>query len=68
MKKLALISIMTAALAVLLGAAASAAAAETVIYKDYTVPGVTFGWQTVVNNDVTVPGDARTFNSYNQPS
>ncbi|MBS1856356.1 MAG: hypothetical protein JST11_13400 [Acidobacteria bacterium] len=27
-----------------------------------------FSWQTVVNNGVTVPGDTRTFNSYNQPS
>ena len=27
-----------------------------------------FDWQTVVNNGVTVPGDTRTFNSYNQPS
>ena len=70
MKKFALILIMTAALAVAIGAAASAAAAETVVYKDYTVPGVTFGWQTVVNNGVKVPveGDNRKFNSYNPPS
>ena len=27
-----------------------------------------FDWQVVVNNGVTVPGDARKFNSYNQPS
>ena len=68
MKKFALIVITTAALAVLLGAAAAAAAAETVVYKDYTVPGVTFGWQTVVNNGVYAPGDPRKFNSYNPPS
>ncbi len=69
MKKLALISIMTAALAVLLGAAASTAAAE-IIYHDYTVSGVVFEWQTVVNNGVKVPveGDNRKFNSYNPPS
>lgn len=29
---------------------------------------VTFVWKTVVNNNVTVPGDTRKFNSYNQPS
>ena len=68
MKKFALILIMTAALAVLLGAAASAAAAESVIYKDYNVPGVEFDWQTVVNNGVKAPGDARTFDSFNPPS
>ena len=70
MKKFALIVIMMAVLAVLLGAAAAAAAAaaETVVYKDYTVPGVTFGWQTVVNNGVQAPGDSRRFNSYNPPS
>lgn len=28
----------------------------------------TFTWTTVVNNGVTVPGDTRKFNSYNQPS
>lgn len=27
-----------------------------------------FDWQVVVNNGVTVPGDTRTFNSFNQPS
>ncbi len=27
-----------------------------------------FKWQVVVNNGVVVPGDTRTFNSYNQPS
>lgn len=27
-----------------------------------------FAWKTVVNNGVTVPGDTRKFNSYNQPS
>ncbi|HSQ62000.1 MAG TPA: hypothetical protein VLM85_02255 [Polyangiaceae bacterium] len=27
-----------------------------------------FDWQVVVNNGVTVPGDSRKFNSYNQPS
>ena len=31
-------------------------------------PGADFKWQVVVNNSVTVPGDSRTFNSYNQPS
>ena len=31
-------------------------------------PSVEFDWQVVVNNGVTVPGDARRFNSYNQPS
>lgn len=31
-------------------------------------PGADFKWQVVVNNGVTVPGDSRTFNSYNQPS
>jgi hypothetical protein len=30
--------------------------------------GAGFEWQVVVNNGVTVPGDGRTFNSYNQPS
>ena len=70
MKKLALILIMTAALAVLLGAAAAVAAEETVVYKDHTVPDVVFDWQTVVNNGIPAPGDAmgRTFNSYNPPS
>ena len=68
MKKSALILIATAALAVLLGAAASTAAAE-IVYNDYTVPGVTFDWQVVVNNGVKPPGETiRTFNSYNQPS
>ncbi len=37
-----------------------------------TVPGgasgADFNWQVVVNNGVTVPGDTRNFNSYNQPS
>jgi hypothetical protein len=36
------------------------------------VPGAVLGagldWQVVVNNGVTVPGDTRKFNSYNQPS
>lgn len=27
-----------------------------------------YAWQVVVNNGVTVPGDSRKFNSYNQPS
>lgn len=31
-------------------------------------PDLSFEWQVVVNNGVTVPGDARNFNSYNQPS
>ena len=31
-------------------------------------PVATLSWQTVVNNGVTVPGDTRKFNSYNQPS
>ena len=31
-------------------------------------PGADFNWQVVVNNGVKVPGDSRTFNSYNQPS
>jgi hypothetical protein len=30
--------------------------------------GGDFNWQVVVNNGVTVPGDGRNFNSYNQPS
>ena len=69
MKKSALILVMTAALVVLLGAVASAATAE-ITYHDYTLPGVVFDWQTVVNNGVKVPaeGDSRTFNSYNPPS
>ncbi len=29
---------------------------------------MSFDWQVVVNNGVTVPGDTRKFNSYNQPS
>lgn len=29
---------------------------------------VQFDWEVVVNNGVIVPGDTRTFNSYNQPS
>ena len=33
-----------------------------------TAFGVQFNWQVVVNNGVTVPGDSRNFNSYNQPS
>lgn len=31
-------------------------------------PGPPLVWQVVVNNGVTVPGDPRRFNSYNQPS
>lgn len=31
-------------------------------------PGAQLDWQVVVNNGVTVPGDLRKFNSYNQPS
>jgi hypothetical protein len=31
-------------------------------------PELPFEWQVVVNNGVTVPGDTRKFNSYNQPS
>jgi hypothetical protein len=30
--------------------------------------GAQFEWQVVVNNGVTIPGDGRKFNSYNQPS
>lgn len=30
--------------------------------------GADFNWKMVVNNSVTVPGDTRKFNSYNQPS
>ena len=30
--------------------------------------GLTLDWQVVVNNGVVVPGDGRSFNSYNQPS
>ena len=56
MKKLALILIAAAALAVAFGAAASTTAAETVTYQDYTLPGVEFDWQTVVNNGVQVSG------------
>jgi hypothetical protein len=67
MKKFALTLTMAAALVVVLGAAASSAAAA-IDYTDYAVPDFTFDWQTVVNNGVTVPGDARKFNSYNQPS
>jgi hypothetical protein len=33
-----------------------------------TMVAQTFNWQVVVNNGVTVPGDSRKFNSYNQPS
>jgi len=33
-----------------------------------TAPNPTFTWQVVVNNGVVVPGDTRSFNSYNQPS
>jgi hypothetical protein len=32
------------------------------------VMGAGFEWQVVVNNGFPVPGDGRTFNSYNQPS
>lgn len=32
------------------------------------VAGFSWNWQVVVNNGVIVPGDVRTFNSYNQPS
>lgn len=31
-------------------------------------PITAFDWQTVVNNNVTFPGETRNFNSYNQPS
>ena len=31
-------------------------------------PGAELDWQVVVNNGVKVPGDSRSFNSYNQPS
>ena len=31
-------------------------------------PPIVFDWEVVVNNSVTVPGDSRKFNSYNQPS
>ncbi len=31
-------------------------------------PSADLNWQAVVNNGVTVPGDTRKFNSYNQPS
>jgi hypothetical protein len=66
MKKSAIILITAATLATLLGVMASAAAA--VVIYDYAVPSVTYSWQVVVNNGDKVPGDARAFNSYNQPS
>ncbi len=69
MKKFALILIMMAALAALLGAAASAAGAEVIPY-DKPRPAAEYDWQTVVNNGDKVPikGDKRKFNSYNPPS
>ena len=39
-----------------------------VLSAEGAVRDVVFDWQVVVNNGVTVPGDARKFNSYNQPS
>ncbi|RPI46332.1 MAG: hypothetical protein EHM59_07725 [Betaproteobacteria bacterium] len=47
-----------------LGASALAAAWSGIAIADKDIAE----WQVVVNNGVTVPGDSRTFNSYNQPS
>jgi hypothetical protein len=45
--------------------AAGSLSAQVPLAKTQSVDA---GWQIVVNNGVTVPGDTRTFNSYNQPS
>lgn len=63
----ALVVAVGAAVVAVLGAAAVPAAAATVTTEAAFI-SVPFAWQTVVDNGVTVPGDARKFNSYNQPS
>ncbi|HEV2273872.1 MAG TPA: hypothetical protein VGR96_06880 [Acidobacteriaceae bacterium] len=47
----------------LLAAFSSVASAQIAL-----APAPALNWQVVVNNGVTVPGDTRNFNSYNQPS
>jgi hypothetical protein len=46
----------------------SALIAGGLLSASTALAGPILGWQTVVNNTVTFPGDTRKFNSYNQPS
>jgi hypothetical protein len=57
-------SIFSACVSSALLLAAGFASTQASLAQTLTVPA----WQIVVNNGVTVPGDTRTFNSYNQPS
>ncbi len=54
-------------LAIVLGASTLGLGVGRGADLDAPIPG-NFEWQVVVNNGVTVPGDTRMFNSYNQPS